>query len=77
MKIELKKNMRGIKKQHDKQNECWINAINDFDGETLMSTTKRNVLTRAKQVAILDQLRKQSSWEFLCKMSYPSASNTN
>ena len=38
-----------IRNKRYKQNECWINSITDFYGDTLMNTErKRNILTREK-----------------------------
>ena len=48
--------MESIKKEKYTQNECWINSITDFYGDTLMNTNrKRNILTRDKLLAILNK----------------------
>ena len=56
LNLDSKTFMASIKKENYKQNECWINSITDFLGDTLMNTNKkRNVLTRDKLLAILNK----------------------
>ena len=48
--------MEAMKKEHYRDQECWINTITDFYGDTLMNDKKnRNVLTREKLLAILNK----------------------
>ena len=48
--------MTAIKNEKYRDSACWINSIADFYGETLMNTDrKRNVLTRAKLLTILNK----------------------
>ena len=57
-KINLDKKtfLEAIKNERYKDNECWINTITDYYGDTLMNTNKkRNVLTRDKLLAILNK----------------------
>ena len=42
--------MEAMKKEHYRDQECWINTITDLYGDTLMNDKKRNVLTRGKTV---------------------------
>jgi hypothetical protein len=54
--LDKKTFMESIKNKKYRDSECWINSITDFYGETLMNTDrKRNVLTRAKLLTILNK----------------------
>ena len=45
-----------IRNKRYKQNECWINSITDFYGDTLMNTyRKRNILTREKLLTFFNK----------------------
>ena len=45
--------MESIKQEKYTQNECWINSITDFYGDTPMNINrKRNILTRQKLLTI-------------------------
>ena len=43
MNLDSKTFMESIKKENYKQNECWINSITDFYGDTLMNTDKKEM----------------------------------
>ena len=45
--------VQAIAKKNYNKNECWINSIIDFYGDTLMDEKKRSVLTRAKLLSII------------------------
>ena len=54
--LDKKTFMESIKNKKYRDSECWINSITDFYGETLINTDrKRNVLTRAKLLTILNK----------------------
>ena len=56
LNLDSKTFMESIKKEKYTQNECWINSITDFYGDTLMNTNrKRNILTRDKLLTILNK----------------------
>ncbi len=55
LNLDSKTFMESIKKEKYTHNECWINSITDFYGDTLMNINrKRNILTRDKLLTILN-----------------------
>ena len=48
MNLDKKTFLEAIKNERYKENECWINSITDYYGDTLMSTNKRNVIRISK-----------------------------
>ena len=46
LKLDKKTFMEAMKKEHDRDNECWINTITDFYGDTLMNDKKKCFNTR-------------------------------
>ena len=56
VRLDSKTFMESITNERYTKNECWINSIADFYGNTLMSTTrKRNLLTRQKPLTVLNK----------------------
>ena len=56
IRLDSKTFMESITNERYTKNECWINSITDFYGDTLMSATrKRNVLTRQKLLTVLNK----------------------
>ena len=56
IRLDSKTFMDSISNERYTKNECWINSITDFYGDTLMSANrKRNVLTRQKLLTILNK----------------------
>jgi hypothetical protein len=76
--LDSKTFMESIRNEKYKQNECWINSITDSYGDTLMNTDKkRNVLTRAKLLAILNKTEDTVKLGISVKDVLPFLSITN
>jgi len=56
IRLDSKTFMESISNERYTKNECWINSITDFYGDSLMNTSrKRNVLTRQKLLRTLNK----------------------